>query len=55
VKVYAAKAIELDESLSEAYYAQGMVKHFFEWDWDGARAAYSRAIELNPKSAMAHS
>jgi TolB-like protein/Tfp pilus assembly protein PilF len=55
VKVYAAKAIELDESLSEAHYAQGMVKHFFEWDWDGARAAYSRAIELNPKSAMAHS
>jgi len=55
VKVYADKAISLDDSLSEAHYAQGMVKHFFEWDWDGAGAAYMRAIELNPKSAAAFS
>jgi tetratricopeptide (TPR) repeat protein len=55
VKVYADKAIELDDNLSEAHYAQGMVKHFFEWDWDGARTEYARAIELNPRNAMAHS
>ena len=54
-KAYADKALELDEDLSEAHYVQGMVKHFFEWDWDSARAAYTRSIELNPKSAYARS
>jgi tetratricopeptide (TPR) repeat protein len=54
-KAYADKALELDEDLSEAHYVQGMVKHFFEWDWVGARAAYTRSIELNPKSASARS
>ena len=41
VKIYADMALEMDDNLSEAHYAQGMVKHFFEWDWDGARTAYS--------------
>jgi serine/threonine protein kinase len=55
IREYADKAIELDENLSEAHYARAMVKHFFDWDWTAARAAYARAIELNPRNAMAHS
>src|SRR5262249_54226016 len=34
--------------------ARGMVKHFFDWDWAGARSSYARAIELNPRNAIAH-
>jgi serine/threonine protein kinase len=54
-KAYAENAISLDDALSEAHYATGVVRHFFEWDWEGARVSYSRAIELNPRNAAAHS
>jgi serine/threonine protein kinase/tetratricopeptide (TPR) repeat protein len=52
-KAFADKALELDPDLSETQYAVGILKHFFEWDWEGAQAAYSRSIELNPQNAVA--
>jgi TolB-like protein/Tfp pilus assembly protein PilF len=45
-----ARALELDPDLAEAHTAQGLVRFYFEWDWDGADAAFRRAIELNPGS-----
>jgi serine/threonine-protein kinase len=50
----ARKALELDESLSEAHTALANVKMFYEWDWDGAEKKIQRAIELNSSSADAH-
>jgi TolB-like protein/Tfp pilus assembly protein PilF len=44
------RALELDPELAEAHTAQGLVRFFFEWDWEGADAAFRRAIELNPGS-----
>jgi TolB-like protein/Tfp pilus assembly protein PilF len=43
----AARALELDPSLAEAYCAIGQQK-VLEWDWRGAEEAFRKAIELNP-------
>jgi TolB-like protein/DNA-binding winged helix-turn-helix (wHTH) protein/Flp pilus assembly protein TadD len=50
----ATKALELDETQSEAHAALGLVKLNHEWDWAGAEAEFRRAIELNPSSIDAH-
>jgi TolB-like protein/Flp pilus assembly protein TadD len=49
----AQKAIELDESLADAHYAQANLKTY-AWEWAAAEAEYKRAIELNPNLALAH-
>ncbi len=49
----AEKALQLDESLSEAHTSLGLIKAYFDWDWRGAEAHLVRAIELNPGSAWA--
>lgn len=50
----AMKALEMDDTLAEAHASLGLVKVFYEWDWDGAEKEYRRAIELNPGYASAH-
>lgn len=47
-KAAADKAIELDSTLAEAHLSVGMYKLYYEYDWDGADAAFARALELNP-------
>ncbi len=49
----AAKALELDDQLAEAYTTMGHVRSSY-WDWTGAESAFRRAVELNPNSAFAH-
>jgi tetratricopeptide (TPR) repeat protein len=44
----AEKAIKLDNTLEEAYYALACIRTWSEWDWEGAEKAFQRAIELNP-------
>jgi len=48
------RALALAPELGEAHVALGILKLFFEWDWEGARAALVRAVELNPNDAHAH-
>ena len=43
-----ARALELDSTLAEAQHALAGGKLWYEWDWEGAEAAFRRAIELNP-------
>ena len=50
----AMKAIEIDETLSEAHASLGLVKMFYEWDWPGAEEEFARAVEINPNNALAH-
>jgi tetratricopeptide (TPR) repeat protein len=50
----ARRALELDESLAEAHTAAGMIKYYFEWDWEGAEAELRRAVERNPANAEAY-
>jgi tetratricopeptide (TPR) repeat protein len=47
------KALEIDDSLPEAYSCLGMVKTYLHWDWEGAEANYLRALDLNPSCTMA--
>jgi eukaryotic-like serine/threonine-protein kinase len=54
VRVAAQKALQLDDTLSEAHLALASLKWEYEWDSDSAEKEYRRAIELNPNSATAH-
>ena len=49
----ALRALELDETLAEAYTSLGWAK-LSQWSWQEAERAFQRAIELNPGYAMAH-
>jgi len=53
-KAAAMKAIEIDDTLADAWASLAAVRWWFEWDWEGAEEAYRRAIELNPNYAIAH-
>jgi len=49
-----AKAMELDDSMGEAWDTLGALKGSFDWDWDAADRAFSRAIALAPSYSCAH-
>jgi TolB-like protein/DNA-binding winged helix-turn-helix (wHTH) protein/Tfp pilus assembly protein PilF len=53
-KAAAIKALELDNSLSEAHTSLGYSLRAFDWDFDSAGKEFQRAIELNPGYATAH-
>ena len=50
-KAAALKALQLDESLSEAHSSLAFVLENYDRDWLGADGEYRRAIELNPNYA----
>lgn len=50
----AQKALELDEPLSDAHSALGLVKLMYEWDWPASEKAFQRAFELDSSNAEAH-
>jgi serine/threonine-protein kinase len=53
-KAAALRALEIDDTASEAYVALANETLFYEWNWSDAERHYKRAIELNPSSASAH-
>lgn len=48
------KALGLDPNLADAHSSLGRIKHWHDWDWDGAEKSFRKAIELNPNSVNAH-
>jgi serine/threonine protein kinase len=50
----ALKALELDDTLSEAHVSLGFIKSDYTWDWSGAEKEFQQAIALNPNYATAH-
>ena len=54
LRALTARALELDSTRSEAHAAVGILRLFFDWDWEGAERALRRAIELNPSDAHAY-
>jgi len=53
-KAAAMKALELDDSLSEAHNSLAFCLEGFDWDFGSAEKEFRRAIELNPGYATAH-
>jgi tetratricopeptide (TPR) repeat protein len=53
-KEAAEKAVEIDDTVSEAHVSLANVKTLYYWDWEGAENAYKHALELNPSNAEAH-
>lgn len=47
----AIKAIELDDTLAEAWTALAFCEFWYDWDWAAAETHFRRALELDPKSA----
>jgi TolB-like protein/Tfp pilus assembly protein PilF len=53
-KAEAIKALEIDDTLSEAHVALANIKYWYDWDWENAEQEYKRALALNPSNAEAH-
>jgi TolB-like protein/Flp pilus assembly protein TadD len=53
-KAEAVRAIQLDDSLSEAHAELANTDMTLDWNWSGAAAEFHRALELNPNSATSH-
>ncbi|HMC23079.1 MAG TPA: winged helix-turn-helix domain-containing protein [Thermoanaerobaculia bacterium] len=49
----AAKALQLDQDLSEAHCAAGAVRMHWHLDFEGAEKEFRRALELNPRNTIA--
>lgn len=49
-----AKAMQLDDSIGEAYDTLGLLSSQFDWDWEAAEREFNRAIALAPSYSCAH-
>lgn len=47
---YAIKALEIDDSLPEAYTAKACYHLYYEWNWKAAYELLQKAIDLNPNA-----
>lgn len=47
------KALALDPELASAHSALGYARLFFEWDFDGPRALFEKALSLEPSNVSA--
>jgi DNA-binding winged helix-turn-helix (wHTH) protein len=50
----ARRALELDDSLSDAYSALAFVTAFYAWDWEEGERLLVKALELNASDPLAH-
>ena len=50
-----ARALSLDDELSDAHAALARSRQWFDWNWTDAEREYKRAIELSPTNVDAYS
>lgn len=53
-KAAALTALRIDDQLAEAHTALAKVKARYDWDWQGAKNEFLRALQLNPGYAAGH-
>jgi TolB-like protein len=53
VRKYSERAILLNNQSAESHRAMGIVKAFYDYDWQGARNELNKAIELEPGNSNA--
>lgn len=51
---FARHALELEEDAGESHLALAAVKMFYDWDFEGARESFERALALTPGAAEVH-
>lgn len=47
------RALDLDETLAEAHCTLGLIKSWYDWDWDGAGLEFQAALALDPSQITA--
>ncbi|HEY1806249.1 MAG TPA: tetratricopeptide repeat protein [Terracidiphilus sp.] len=47
------RALDLDETLAEAHCTLGLIKSWYDWDWDGAGREFQAALALDPSQITA--
>jgi tetratricopeptide (TPR) repeat protein len=53
-KKYALKAIEMDDTISDSHISLGVVRLFYDWDFEGAEESFQTALSISPSNAGAH-
>jgi TolB-like protein/Tfp pilus assembly protein PilF len=53
-KSCAEKALEIDPTLAEGWFASAQVRFLYEWDWSGAEKDLERGLELSPNDVFGH-
>jgi TolB-like protein/DNA-binding winged helix-turn-helix (wHTH) protein len=53
-KAAANRALQLDDSVTDAHAALGWVLWAYDWDWKNAEREFLKAIELEPNNGLAH-
>ena len=53
-RVAVERALEIDDSLAEAYATRGRISMFYDWDLAGAERDFKKALNLNANCATAH-
>jgi len=51
---YAKKALEIDNTLAEAYSILGNIYTFYYWNWKEAERNFKHALQINPNSSLIH-
>ena len=52
-RFHAERALQLDETLPDAHTSLAFINFYYDWNWDAAERAFTRAIELDPGHARA--
>jgi TolB-like protein/tetratricopeptide (TPR) repeat protein len=47
------KALDLDETIAEAHCTLGLIKSWYDWDWNGAEREFKIALGLEPSHVTA--
>ena len=50
----ATRALEIDNTLAEAHTSLARVLQAYDWNWSEAEKEYKRALDLDPRYALAH-
>jgi TolB-like protein/predicted Ser/Thr protein kinase len=53
-KAAARTALKLDDTLAETLVANGVVKGYYDWNWEEAQRDIQRALDINPSLAEAY-
>jgi serine/threonine protein kinase/tetratricopeptide (TPR) repeat protein len=53
-RAMAVKAIECGPEMGEGHCCMGLIKTYYDWDWEGARREFEKSLELKPNYTTVH-